>query len=376
MFDSKLLGNGMPGLLNPECGSENHSLGGAQAIAVLLQRWLELSALERKALEALIGEIEIASGDMGAGVQGLTARFRNIAETTQEQASTVQELVGSIQHVNVDGDVISLEQVAATLGDGLSHLVSKLQTLSERGVCMSSELGKVMNELKSVEASIAAINTINTQTNLLALNAKIEAARAGAAGRGFSVVADEVRELAKSVNKLSTVMRQQINSISKGLTSCQSLLREISAIETSEENLEVNARIKTIMRCLVEQNSRYATVLQQTATTTGKITSDVSAAIVNMQFEDLAKQRLQNVCNALGTAAEAMESLRHETECSEACKTCFELENAHCDQEWVSRMLNQCTLSEMRKRLSKRILNISDQTMHEEEKSVDGLELF
>jgi methyl-accepting chemotaxis protein len=324
------------------------SLAYDQEAADFLKRWLGLSAMQRRALDALIGEIGIASGDVEANVQGLSKRLQNIAGTAREQASAVQELVTSIQTVKLDSEVIPLSEVAVSLGDTLSGLVGKIAMLSSRGASMSTSLDGVLVELKSVEISVAQIDQINKQTNLLALNAKIEAARAGEAGRGFSVVADEVRELAKSVNELSALIRGQIGSIARGLHTSHDLLQDIAAVDRSDESVEANARINAIMRCMVDQNARYAVVLEQTAQTTEQINRDVSAAVVGMQFQDLAKQRLENVTGALASVAAAAGDLHAQ---SMQAISGAATEN-HRDHEWVERMLSQCTLSEVRNRLA------------------------
>jgi methyl-accepting chemotaxis protein len=311
------------------------------------------SGLYGRCLEALGGEINIVTDDMRTNVFGLTGRFENIVATTREQTHTVQELVGSIQTVKVEGEVIPLTELAGTLGDTLSQLVGKITVLSTRGASMSSALNGVMNELKSVSTSITEIDKINRQTNLLALNAKIEAARAGEAGRGFSVVADEVRELAKAVNNLSEMIRRQISSISSGLKNSQTFLNDIASVDMSEENLNAHTRVKQVMHCLVEQNTRYAGVLEQTAATADQITKDVTAAIVAMQFEDRAKQRLDNVRKAMGSLAPVVEDLQRHAQ-----RSAPDGAQRDSDRLWVEQMIESCTLVEMRKRLAANILKI------------------
>jgi methyl-accepting chemotaxis protein len=299
--------------------------------ADFLRRWLGLSAVQRRALDALVNEIAITSGDVDTTVQGLSRRLQDIAGTAREQATTVQDLVTSIQSVNLEGEVIPLAAVAENLGGTLAGLVDKIALLSSRGASMSTSLDGVLTELKSVETSVAQIDKINKQTNLLALNAKIEAARAGEAGRGFSVVADEVRELAKTVNELSALIRGQINSIASGLHASHGMLQDIATVDRSDESVEANARINAIMRCLVEQNARYAVVLQQTAQTTDRINRDVSAAV-----------------GAIGAIVAAGRDLHDES----ATVATQDATGDHSRQDWVERMLAACTLSEVRNRLA------------------------
>jgi methyl-accepting chemotaxis protein len=316
-----------------------------------LRRWHGLSGVQRRALDALIREIEIASGDVEANVHGLSERLKSIAGTAREQAATVQDLVASIQAVRLDHEAIPLPEVAASLGDALSGLVNKITVLSSRGASMSTALDGVLGELKSVEASVAQIDKINKQTNLLGSMPRSRRRAPAKRGADFSVVADEVRELAKTVNELSALIRGQISSMSSGLHASHGLLREIAAVERSDESVDTNARIKTIMRCLVEQNARYAGVLQQTAETTERINRDVSAAVVGMQFQDLAKQRLENVNAAIAAVGRVISELRDKSTPAAGSDRIDD----RSDQEWIERMLAQCTLSEVRNRLAAQI---------------------
>jgi methyl-accepting chemotaxis protein len=353
-----------------------HAVGSPSALA-FLEQWLGLSSVQRRALDALIRELDIVSGDVETNVGQLSQRFQGIVATTRQQAGTVEDLVTAIQAVELDGRVVPLSQVAANLGDTLSELIGKITNMSSRGHAMVSALDGVMGELGSVEASIGQIDRINHQTNLLALNAKIEAARAGEAGRGFSVVAEEVRELAKAVNSLSLIIRGQIASISDGLVKSHAMLQEIAAIDMSEENLHANGHVKMVMRCLVEQNAKFAAVLQQTAATTDKITKEVSAAIVGMQFQDLTAQRLDNVKGVLAGLADGLGSLQEK---SESCASHVDTDAA---QQSIERLFARCTLSEMRSRLSERVLpGVNSPSLTPEAGSDDqaadtsGVELF
>jgi methyl-accepting chemotaxis protein len=354
--------------------SPSHRPAGRRNAVELLQQWLGLSAMQRRALEGLIDELDIVSADVEANIGHLSQRFHGIVATTREQAETVQNLAGDMQAVKLDGEVIPLAQVASHLGDTLSELIDKIVMLSSRGGSMVSALDGVLSDLKSVESSIGQIDRINHQTNLLALNAKIEAARAGEAGRGFSVVAEEVRELAKAVNSLSSAIREQINSISDGLGKSHAIVHEIATVDMSQENRHAKDHVRMVMRCLVEQNTGVAGILRETATATEKIGHDISAAIVAMQFQDLASQRLSNVKGLLAGLVEAIVSL---DAASRAGDGAFDVADHRGEAE---RLLERLTLSEVRKRLSSRLLglaNVATRSTHDDTSSgSDGIELF
>ena len=326
-------------------------------IELFLKRWLGFSAAQSRTLQALIGEVQNVSADIQSNVLEISDRLETIVATTQEQTKTVHELVTSIQSVNVDGEVIHLPNLAEDLGETLSELTHKILELSSRGVSMSSALAGVLTELSSVEGSVAGIDKINKRTSLLALNAKIEAARAGEAGRGFSVVADEVRELAMAVNQLAVQIKRQIATIGAGLRSTHGLLTEVSTIHMSEDNLAAYSRIKTVMRCLVEQNAHCAGTLKQTAATIEKIAADVSAVIVGMQFEDRAKQYLDNVCKTIEAVTASIDDLSALPLLANGALA----ESAESHQ-WIEAVIAKCTLYEMRKRLTAHILPMNGES--------------
>ncbi|MGF3027224.1 methyl-accepting chemotaxis protein [Methylobacterium aquaticum] len=341
----------VPAALAPSAASAAAPVADSVAIIDLLQSWLGLSTLQRKALEALVGELGLASSHMEDSVQGLTQRFERIATTTRDQAEIVQGLVASIQAVEIDGHSVPLAEVASGLGETLAALMDKVGWLSRQGGATARALDTVLAEIGAVEGSVARIEAINRQTNLLALNAKIEAARAGEAGRAFAVVADEVRQLAQSINTLSGTIKDQIGSIATGLRSSHGLLQDIATVDVSDESRSAEARVQTVMQTLVAQNARFAGVLQQTAETTQSITADVSGAIIAMQFQDLTKQRLQNGETVLRALAAELERMA-----DQAAAQGLSAPEASPDQSWVEAMIAACTLGEVRGRLRSHVL--------------------
>jgi methyl-accepting chemotaxis protein len=164
------------------------------------------------------------------------------------------------------------------------------------------------------------------------------------------VVADEVRGLAKTVDSLSIAIRGQIERIARGLNDSHAMLRDIAAIDMSEENRNADARVRMVMRCLVEQNARFAEILQKTAAATEKVGNEVSTAIVAMQFQDLAAQRLENLKGALGALDESLREMNQGADA--ACGPA----DSELDHRWVEQMIARCTLKEMRTRFTEQLL--------------------
>ncbi|MFZ4809091.1 MAG: methyl-accepting chemotaxis protein [Hyphomicrobiaceae bacterium] len=350
-------------------------------VADLLRRLLALSSVQRRTLVSLVNEIQIASTHMETSVEQLSNQFRNVAEATREQSSAINQLAKSVGKVEIEGEDIQLADFASSIGASLSDLIEKIVQLSSRGVSMVYALDDVLLELKSVEDSVGKIGAINELTNLLALNAKIEAARCGEAGRGFSVVADELRSLSKSVNVLAPAIKKQIDSISGGLRKSYSLLREIATLDMSEENLQANLRIRKMMAALVEQNGQLASALETNAAATEKITNQVAAAVVSMQFQDRTKQRLENVNTVLGVLSTAIETMGSEAVASGA----VDRVDSDVNEAWLNQVIGQCTLGEMRARFVKGIMGDGPSGSHGSELSApaaaatdadDGVELF
>ncbi|EGF89986.1 methyl-accepting chemotaxis protein MCP signaling domain protein [Asticcacaulis biprosthecium C19] len=307
---------------------------------------LGLNDVQARILDVVIHEISEVRSDIDVNFQDLSQRFTHLARVSQDQTRMVQDLAGNADTVQVADETLAVHDVVNTMGRALSDFVEKIVFMSSRSVNMVYTLDDVLGEISAVERSIKSIDNINAQTNMLAINAKIEAVHAGDAGTGFGVVADEIRELAKNVNALSSDLKKRISTISEGLHKGYDLLREIAEVDTSGQNLLVHKSMTNMMRALVDQSVSMKTMLEASAEATQTITQDISAAIVRMQFQDRATQRLETAVKGLGTLTAALRRVDDEVQ--------LNLNLAHTaglGGELSAAVLQQCTLGSVHDKL-------------------------
>ena len=259
----------------------------------------EAAVIERRALQAAMAELLSVSSLVEENTASVSERFAAIALDSSEQTSSIRSLIENSDAIECAGERVALTEVAGGLKNSLGDLISKILFLSSRGIQMVYALEDVLTEMRAVKHSITQIDKINSQTNLLALNAKIEAAHAGEAGKGFSVVANEVRELANNTNTIARELRERVSKVTNDLDRSFDLLKEISTIDMSEENVLANERVNLIVDGLVSQHQNFSEALSDSSDRAERFVNDLNAAVVRMQFQDRAKQKIENVCALL-----------------------------------------------------------------------------
>jgi methyl-accepting chemotaxis protein len=246
-------------------------------------------------LASLIRQVRTTSEQVAASSEELTASAEQTSLATEQIATTIGEVAGGSQEQvrTVDDIVEAMNQLSA----GIQQIAVSMQNMSESSVRSlrvaeggNETIQKTVDQMDAIHSSITStsqvvrnlgdqsqeitkivdvITDISGQTNLLALNAAIEAARAGEQGRGFAVVADEVRKLAEQ----SSASAQQIGLL---ITSIQELTEQaVKAMESGTEEVEGG-------RELVHQSGKAFQSLYETVTEVSNQVGEVSAATQQM----------------------------------------------------------------------------------------------
>lgn len=333
-----------------------------------LNRWLSLSETQRKAMTIIMSEIDLVSELVETNISDISTKFQELAKNSQIQTEQVSILADSAQNIEYQGKSIDLSEVINTIDEHLTSMIGKIIETSKHGVEVVYALDDVKNDVVKVESLIDEIESINKQTNMLALNARIEAARAGEAGLGFAVVAHEVQELARSINTMAGTMREEISGVAKGVRLGHSRIKEVANIDLSK-NILVKETIRELMDCIMQQNETSTQALRSSEAISKDITKDIYGVITRLQFQDRAKQRMENINTTLQVMGESVQSFATETQQT------FEisLEGRSPEDDWFKSVIKDLTLGEMRGRFLKAVFDEGDEFTEQTENTVPDL---
>lgn len=193
-------------------------------------------------------EVKAASQQIASTVQELSTGAEEQAHSSTQLAKMMEEYAGKIQTANQNGSQIneSSQHVLEMTKKGHEFMNASTEQMNKINSIMEFSVEKVKGldeQTKQISTLVKVIRDIADQTNLLALNAAIEAARAGEHGRGFAVVADEVRKLAEQVSHSVKDITDIVNSIQKESNSvARVLLDGYSQVDEGANQIQVTGQ--------------------------------------------------------------------------------------------------------------------------------------
>jgi methyl-accepting chemotaxis protein len=233
--------------------------------------------------------------------------FTNMDDNSRKQQGLALSLADHSQE-GKNAQEMGFEQFVRETSETLSLFVETTVETSKVGMGLVEMMDNIVSEVEQILGILGEVEAISKQTNLLALNAAIEAARAGEAGRGFAVVADEVRGLSKRSDLFSSQIRHHMNEVH---SSVQSAEVAINAMASRDMNfaLQSQNRVHDTMGEIKAINDRMVSIVDEMSGIAGEVEEDVRVAVTSLQFQDMATQLASHINNRIGNLFGMIDSI-------------------------------------------------------------------
>lgn len=295
-----------------------------------------------KTLTQEIGQsIESSSLSLHTSFNGLNANARaereildDVVKSLTQNAEDTSNNAADKGGNSEENKKVSLKHFAEEVGSVLDGYVGLFVGVSDKSIQAVHSIQDMVKQFDAMFTLIEQIRGIADQTNLLALNAAIEAARAGEAGRGFAVVADEVRKLSQDSGKLNDQIRERAQSAKETISSVESAVSQIASMDMS---LALNGKdyLDKMLTELEQLNAHVAGSVAKGSDIGESMSQELGRAVMALQAADRVAQlvdQLKNIGDGMTGVVGTLETSlvqhsSHEASIKAAIENCIQAIN-------------------------------------------------
>ncbi len=237
-------------------------------------------------------ELGQVRGLQADAIEGLVESFTGLERQSKQQLEMVVDLIRRISgQFSDDSGQHRMAQEAAEI---VAVFVDNIKAMGKGSMDLVNALNEISEQLTAADRLLSEIDGISAQTNLLALNAAIEAARAGEAGRGFAVVADEVRKLSQRSSQFSEQIRDNYEVTRQAMERAGEIVGEMASRDINMA-LTSQGRIAEMMDEVADTNKFLSQELNDVSSLAENISDNVAVAVRSLQFEDMTRQLIEGL---------------------------------------------------------------------------------
>ncbi len=208
----------------------------------------------------------------------LSHEISRMAGILRLQSDQLYEISQSADHVIYQHKNIALSEFSELFQSTLNNSVDQVLLTAKLAMDMVFTLKQATKQLGALESFVVDIQKINKQTNLLSLNATIEAMRAGDEGKSFAVVAEEVKAVSLTINRLAQSMYLKIDDITQSIRKAFDTVNKV-ATKDMTQNLLAQEKLESMMRSLIRKNQNIGHVLQENAKISENLSQEINQII-------------------------------------------------------------------------------------------------
>lgn len=261
-----------------------------------------------RASESVIAVTEVLQSradTVSRGAKGQSSQAHQIATAAEEMSQTITEIAKNASiATETSEEAMRAAEVGKEIADGAVNTVNKVYNSTVNLATMVERLNKRSEEIGDI---VSVIKDIADQTNLLALNAAIEAARAGEQGRGFAVVADEVRKLAERTIKATVEVSEKIAAIQTDSIETANSMTEASSEVTQATDFikkvgeSLNQIVFSVQR-VKDQITNIATAVDEQSAASEEVARNIEkTSAIAKEMEIMAEDVMKEVSNLTAT---------------------------------------------------------------------------